>query len=58
MENVIEELGDIEFHLEGLRQQLGLTREQTLISNTDKVGKRYVGYSYSDQQAQDRADKA
>ncbi len=26
--NVVEELGDLEFFLEGLRQELGLTREQ------------------------------
>lgn len=57
MENVVEELGDIEFYLEGLRQSLGITREQTLQHNINKLGKRYKGHLYSDQQAQDRADK-
>lgn len=56
-ENVIEELGDIEFYLEGLRQELGITREQTIEANIAKLSKRYESLSYSDQAAQDRADK-
>ena len=56
-ENVIEELGDLEFYLEGLRQGLGLTREQCIRSNVVKLGKRYKGHEYSDQQASERADK-
>ena len=56
-ENVIEELGDIEFYLEGLRQSLNITREQTLNANIAKLGVRYKGHKYSDSQAQDRADK-
>lgn len=55
--NVIEELGDIEFFLEGLRQELGLTREITLWSNIRKLKKRYEGLSYSDEAAQLRKDK-
>lgn len=58
MENIIEELGDIEFYMEGLRQGLGITREETIEANIEKLGKRYKGHNYSDQQAQDRADKA
>lgn len=56
-ENVVEELGDIEFYLEGLRQGLGITREQTLDANIAKLGERYKGFEYTDQQAHDRADK-
>jgi NTP pyrophosphatase (non-canonical NTP hydrolase) len=56
-ENVIEELGDLEFYMEGLRQGLGITREETIEANINKLGKRYKGHSYSDAQAQDRADK-
>ena len=56
-ENVVEELGDLEFYMEGLRQGLGITREETLIANIDKLGKRYVGMTYSDSAAQLRADK-
>lgn len=59
MENVIEELGDIEFYLEGIRQGLGITREQCLEANIAKLlGKRYKDGKYSDQAAQERADKA
>lgn len=56
--NVIEELGDIEFYLEGLRQTLSITREECLASNITKLSKRYGSGTYSDQQAQARADKA
>lgn len=55
-ENVIEELGDIEFYMEGLRQGLGITREETIIHNIAKLGKRYNG-SYSNEAAKTRADK-
>ncbi len=58
LENVIEELGDLEFYLEGIRQAVGVTREQCLDANIAKLGKRYTGLQYSDQAAQDRADKA
>jgi NTP pyrophosphatase (non-canonical NTP hydrolase) len=57
MENVVEELGDIEFYLEGLRQGLGITREETIEANTAKLSIRYAGMKYSDQAAQERADK-
>lgn len=57
LENVLEELGDIEFYLEGLRQGLGITRDECLAANIAKLGKRYEGMKYSDQAAQDRADK-
>ena len=55
--NIIEELGDIEFYMAGVRQAYGLTRDQTLIANKNKLGKRYSGHQYSDKAAQDRADK-
>jgi NTP pyrophosphatase (non-canonical NTP hydrolase) len=58
MENVIEELGDIEFYLEGLRQGLGIDREDTLDANIAKLSVRYEAGSYSDTAAQTRADKA
>ena len=57
MDNVIEELGDIEFYLEGLRQQLGITREEAIAHNMDKLGARYSSGAYSDKQAVTRADK-
>ena len=55
-DNVIEELGDLEFYMEGLRQGLGISREQTLQANINKLGVRY-GKTYSDLNAQVRADK-
>lgn len=56
-QNIVEELGDIEFYMEGLRQSFGITREQTLAANIAKLGKRYSGGTYSDLDAQVRADK-
>lgn len=56
-ENVIEELGDLEFYMEGLRQNLGITREETLAANIAKLSVRYAGLKYSDTAAQERADK-
>lgn len=55
-ENVIEELGDLEFYMEKLRQNLGITREETITATIDKLSKRYAN-GYSDQAAQARADK-
>jgi NTP pyrophosphatase (non-canonical NTP hydrolase) len=55
--NVIEEMGDIEFYLEGLRQVYGITREETIAANQAKLAVRY-GTTYSDRAAQERADKA
>lgn len=61
-DNVVEELGDIEFYLEGLRSALGITREETLLANiiklTDKNKGRYASGTYSDEQALERADKS
>ena len=56
--NIIEELGDIEFYLEGIRQGLGISRIETLIANLEKLGKRYPEGSYADHFAQARLDKA
>lgn len=55
--NVIEELGDLEFFLEGVRQAIGVTREEVIQKNADKLSIRYSSGSYSDAQAQARKDK-
>ena len=55
--NVVEELGDLEFYMEGLRQGLGITREMCLEHNISKLSKRYSSGSFSNSQAQARADK-
>ena len=57
LENVIEELGDLEFYMEGLRQSLNLTRIETLMENIAKLQKRYSNGEYSNEQANERADK-
>lgn len=57
LDNVIEELGDLEFYMEGLRQGVGVTREQVLEANVAKLSKRYAKGTYSNQAAQERADK-
>ena len=57
-DNVVEELGDMEFFLEGLRQKLGISRHYILRQNIRKLEKRYSEGKYSDSQAQARADKA
>ena len=54
--NVIEELGDLEWYMEGLRASLGITREQVLQANITKLNIRYPE-QYTDQAAVDRADK-
>ena len=56
-ENAIEELGDIEFYLEGIRQGLQITRKETLHRNVEKLSVRYSEGTYSDQQASARVDK-
>jgi len=52
--NVVEELGDIEFYLQVLRESCYITREQTLGANILKLRKRYAK-GYSDEAAKERA---
>jgi NTP pyrophosphatase (non-canonical NTP hydrolase) len=54
--NVIEELGDLEFFMEGVRQAIGVAREEVLAANVEKLRFRY-GDRYSNAAAQARADK-
>lgn len=55
-DNIIEELGDLNFYLEAACQAIGVTREEIEQENQAKLSKRYEG-GYSDQQAQERKDK-
>lgn len=57
LENIVEELGDLEFYMQGVRDLYKITREQTLEHNMNKLAKRYENYQYSNQKAIDRADK-
>lgn len=55
--NVIEELGDLNFYIQGIQNILRLSDSDILTQNSDKLSKRYKT-GYSDKAAQDRADKA
>lgn len=55
--NVVEELGDLEFYMEAVRAAIGVTREEVVAQNVEKLSKRYPSGSYSNEQAQNRADK-
>ena len=57
LENIIEELGDLEFYMSKIRQIVGVTREEILQRNIDKLSIRYAKGKYSNDQAQERADK-
>lgn len=58
--NIVEELGDLEFYMEQVRRNTGITREETLTANflklADKDKGRYKD-GYTDKAAQDRIDK-
>lgn len=60
--NVVEEMGDLEFFLEGLRVALGVTREETLTANIAKLRERYEKktgvLAFTDTAARERLDKA
>lgn len=57
-ENIIEELGDLEFYMKGLRASLSITREECLVTNMKKLSIRYgEQYQYTNKQAIQRKDK-
>lgn len=58
VENVKEELGDLLFYMFNIMQSIGLTFEDVLQHNVSKLSVRYSSGEYSNQQAQERADKA
>ena len=59
MLKLVKEMGDVEFYLEAMRQVIGISREEILQANMDKLsgnsGRYSKGY-YSDEQAQARKD--
>ena len=57
LENVKEEAGDILFYLSNILQSVGLSFEEVLQHNIDKLSVRYSSGKYSNEQAQQRADK-
>lgn len=56
-ENVVEELGDLRFYMAGLMNALGISEQEILYATNKKLDKRYASGSYSNEQAQERADK-
>lgn len=57
VENVKEELGDLLFYMSNLMQSVGLSFEEILQHNIDKLSVRYSNGKYSNVQAKERADK-
>lgn len=58
-DNVREEAGDATFYIVGLLNGIQTTLEEAQLANKAKLlGKRYASGTYSDAQAQQRADKA
>lgn len=57
IDNIIEELGDLEFYMQGLRSSLGITREECLSRNFAKLCKRFPSRTYKNVDAIVRADK-
>lgn len=55
--NLVEELGDLLFYMQGILNEFGIPWQQVVNANVDKLYKRYHEGKYSDKQAQDRADK-
>ena len=55
--NIKEELGDLLFYMSNLMQSVGLSFEDVLQHNIDKLSVRYASGKYSNEQAQQRADK-
>lgn len=56
-ENVIEELGDLEFYMEQMRQAIMANRDEVLQANIDKLHKKRYPNGYTNEAAIDRADK-
>lgn len=55
--NMVEELGDLEFYMSRIRQIIGVTRDEVLERNFDKLSKRYSEGTYTNSQAKKRMDK-
>jgi len=55
--NTVEELGDLEFYMQGLRAEIRVSRDVVLEFNVEKLSKRYSSGTYTDWDATRRADK-
>ena len=57
MQNLIEELGDLRFYMQAVQNMYGITEQDILQYNANKLSKRYSSLRYSDEEAIRRADK-
>ena len=57
LDNCIEELGDLRFYYQAALNHLGLTDEQVIQANIEKLNKRYPDKVYKDEHAIARLDK-
>ena len=57
LDNVVEELGDLEWYMEALRSLIGVNRETVIAANVAKLTRRYP-VKYTDELAVARLDKA
>lgn len=55
--NVVEELGDMMFFMQGLMNIYGITWEEVREGNMKKLAVRYKDYNFTDEQALNREDK-
>lgn len=55
--NLVEELGDLKFYIQATQLVYGISEQEVLQANADKLSERYAGLAYSDAQAIARADK-
>jgi NTP pyrophosphatase (non-canonical NTP hydrolase) len=56
--NVVEELGDLRFYIQATMNLYGITEQEVLQQNANKLCVRYKQLRYSDEAAQRREDKA
>lgn len=55
--NFKEEAGDVLFYLEGALQAVGLTMQECIDANIEKLGIRYSSGKFTNEEAKERADK-
>ena len=58
LENIIEELGDLRFYIQAVQNLYGISEQELLQKNANKLARRYQGLTYSNAAAIERADKA
>lgn len=55
--NILEELGDLRFYIQATMMLYGISEQEVLQENANKLSIRYKSLRYSDEAAQSRADK-